>query len=106
MTTEAEKRLRPKYIVEKIQEGDKEGFLHSGQMLSTNPNDVNSPFVLMPRKDPAAYAAMIYYAQVCEPKLALEIVEWLAKIAMAPPEFGTQGIRNFATTRAAALEQV
>jgi len=106
MTTEPgpDKKLRPKYIVKKILDLDT---METGApMASTNPDDVDSPFVLMPRKDPAAFAAMIYYAQCCEPKLAAEIANWLVKIANAPPMFGTQGARNYASTRAAAVDQI
>lgn len=104
-----EKKLRPKYALRKIIEGDVEhidSVKFSDLVLSTDPNDVDSPFVLMPRKDPAAYAAMIYYAQCCEPKLAAEIAGWLHKIANAPPAFGTQGTRNYASTRCAAVDQI
>jgi len=104
MTTDAEKKLRPKYFVRKILN---RAALEAGPpVLSTDPEDINSPFVLMPRKDPAAFAALIYYAQMCEPKLAAEIAVWLSKVAAAEPKFGTQGIRNFTTTRTAALEQI
>jgi len=106
MSESSEKKLRPKYIVRKIPSGADIKSLPAGSMLSTDPEDVNSPFVLMPRKDPAAFAAMIYYAQCCEPKLAVEIAEWLSKIAAAPPAFGTQGIRNYASTRGAAIDQI
>ena len=106
MTTEAEKKLRPKYVVRKIPVGADIKSLPVDSMLSTDPNDVNSPFVLMPRKDPAAFAAMIYYAQCCEPKLAAEISGWLARIASAEPKFGTQGARNYTSTRLVAVEQI
>lgn len=100
----AEKKLRPKYVVKKIEGNDLTGL--GVPMLSTDPNNVDSPFVLMPRKDPAAYAAMIYYAQCCEPKLAAEVAVWLGKIAAAEPKFGTQGIRNYQATRALAIDQI
>jgi len=90
MTTGKEQPLlRPKYLVKKATEEEinryKVGpnvhsFVHAGThahsfeppavMLATDSEDVDSPFVLMPRKDPAAYAALIYYAQCCEPRLA------------------------------------
>lgn len=99
-----EKKLRPKYMVKKILDLDA---METGTPIaSTDPEDIDSPFVLMPRKDPAAYAAMIYYAQCCEPKLAAEIAVWLGKIAAAEPKFGTQGSRNYASTRAAAVDQI
>lgn len=105
-----EKKLRPKYTVKKIPEEDSLAMtkvpLPAGTMLSTDPDNVDSPFVLMPRKDPAAYAAMIAYAQCCEPHLAAEIAEWLRKIANAPAIFGTQGTRNFTSTRSAAVDQI
>ena len=102
MANEHAKKLRPKYIVaRRLDDGSMKGY----HMLSTDPDDVDSPFVLMPRKDPAAFAAMIAYAQCCEPGLALEIDEWLGKIAQAVPSFGTQGIRNFQATRMAAIGQ-
>lgn len=108
MHPEDGKKLRPKYIVTKISHPDQEEIARQsvGAMLSTDPDNVDSPFVLMPRKDPAAYAAMIAYAQCCEPKLAAEIAEWLGKIANAPPVFGTQGTRNFTSTRCAAVDQI
>jgi len=63
-------------------------------MISTDPDNVDSPFVLMPRKDPAAFAAMIMYAHYCEKGLAEEIKDWLTKVAMAPTICGSQGERN------------
>ncbi len=92
----ADKKLRPKYQVQKIV-GDKpkEVYgLEGPKMLSTDPDDINSPFVLMPHKDPAAFLAMIMYARHCEKDLAKEIKEWLTKVAEAPPAYGTQGERN------------
>ena len=87
-----EKILRPKYQVQRISEsGELVGTIH---YLSTDPEDVNSPFTLMPRKDPAAFAAMVTYARTCEPQLAKEIMTWLRKIVEAPVIFGTQGGRN------------
>ncbi len=96
-----EKRLRPKYVTFRVDETKAEEFkqgempsVTSAPMLSTDPNDVDSPFVLMPRKDPAAYYALLNYAQVCEAELGAEIRLWLDKIVEAPPVFGTQGLRN------------
>lgn len=108
MTTEPgpEKKLRPKYLVSKILSSEGDEIEVGLPMSSTDPEDVDSPFVLMPRKDPAAYAAMIAYAQCCESRLAAEIANWLAKIANAPAVFGTQGTRNFASTRCAAVDQI
>lgn len=96
--------LRPKYVVIRIneeatQEGDGRVFFKGPHIQSTNPSDVNSPFVLMPRKDPAAFAALMVYAQLCEPQLSNEIRAWLRKIARAEPKFGTQGARNFTSVR-------
>ena len=85
------KKLRPKYMVYKI---DELGDTIPEGMLSTDPDDVSSPFVLMPRKDPAAFRALICYANFCEPNLRIEIVTFLDKIARAEPVFGTQGARN------------
>lgn len=87
----AEKKLRPKYNVQRVDEG---GFDVGLPMKSTDPDNVDSPFVLMPRKDPAAFYALLNYAKVCEPDLALEIREWAEKIVEAPPILGTQGVRN------------
>lgn len=102
-----EKKLRPKYEVRKIMGGPLDPAQTLGPpMASTDPDNVDSPFVLMPRKDPAAFAAMIVYAQCCQPSLAAEIAEWLVKVANAPPAFGTQGTRNYASTRAAAVDQM
>jgi len=92
-----DKRLRPKYCVMKVdKEGKPVGTVH---LLSTNPENPNSPFVLMPRKDPAAFAAMITYARMCEPGLANEIAAWLRKIVEVPIVFGTQGERNLTAMR-------
>lgn len=87
----ADKKLRPKYRVQRI---DEEGDLIGPPMSSTDPDNVDSPFVLMPRKDPAAFYALMNYANACEPDLALEVYEWAEKIIEAPPIFGTQGLRN------------
>jgi len=95
-----EKKLRPKYDVQKV---GPLGNLIGSRMKSTDPEDVDSPFVLMPRKDPAAFAAMIAYARMCEPQLASEIKNWLNTIAEAPPVFGTQGARNRVAIRLKAI---
>lgn len=95
------KKLRPKYVLFRIDE-EKLGEEMAGStpsvtsppMLSTNPDDVDSPFVLMPRKDPAAFYALCAYAQACESDLRIEIVEWLEKIVEVDPVYGTQGSRN------------
>jgi hypothetical protein len=90
-----EKRLKPKYIVYKITNNVKVPVkLSPGVLLATDPSDVNSPFVLMPRKDPAAFMAMLAYASVCEPSLANEIRVWLSDIAKSTPDYGDQGFRN------------
>lgn len=87
-------RLRPKYMVFKTDE--KTGaVIPDGAMPSTDPEDIDSPFVLMPRKDPAAFAALSAYATVCEPELAREIRMFLHMVTEASPAFGTQGTRNF-----------
>ena len=83
--------LRPKYLVYKL---DETGNLTGLGLEATNPEYVDSPFVLMPRKDPAAFRAMVCYANFCEPGLRIEIVDWLNKIADADPVFGSQGARN------------
>lgn len=109
MSTEPgpEKKLRPKYEVRRMMGGPLDPAQTLGPpMASTDPGNADSPFVLMPRKDPAAYAAMIAYAQCCEPSLAAEIAEWLNWIAKTPPVFGSQGTRNFASTRCAAIDQI
>ncbi len=87
----ANEKLRPKYLVTRIKD---DGVPASFSQRSTNPEDPSSPFVLMPMKDPAAYEAMFFYAQLCEPDLAAEIRDWLRLIAEAPPLYGTQGVRN------------
>lgn len=87
----ADKKLRPKYLVFKI---GPDGETEEQGMKSTDPDNVNSPFVLMPRKDPAAFYALMNYTKMCEPGLALEIREWVGKIVEAPPILGTQGTRN------------
>lgn len=90
---EEAKRLRPKYSVFRM---TKDGKVDPTAvcMISTDPNNVDSPFVLMPRRDPAAFNAMVTYANYCEPVLASRIKGWLTKIARAEPVYGTQGIRN------------
>ncbi len=92
-----EKKLRPKYTVQRVDEIDSPGgpLLPRGEpMVATDPDDVDSPFVLMPRKDPAAFYALLHYAQVCEDDLAREIRVWLEKVVKAPAAHGTQGERN------------
>lgn len=98
-----EKRLRPKYRVYRLEGGE---YTARHAMESTDPDDVNSPFVLMPRKDPAAFAAMITYAMFCEPSLSAEIKDWLRKIADAELIIGTQGERNFKFTRLRATNDI
>jgi len=85
------KKLRPKYTVFKL---DLMGKPIIPGYKSTDPEDPGSPFVLMPKKDPAAFQAMITYAQCCEQELGDEIRDWLFTIAEEPPELGTQGVRN------------
>lgn len=94
-------KLRPKYVVFRIDEEKGEDLKHSAMpsvvsppMLSTDPDNIDSPFVLMPRKDPAAFYALLNYAQVCELDLAAEIRVWLDKVVEALPVYGTQGNRN------------
>ena len=84
-------KLRPKYIVFRILS---DGSGNKPEMLATNPENIDSPFVLMPRKDPAAFYALANYAQACEPSLSREIRVFLQKVIEAPPLFGTQGARN------------
>jgi len=86
-----EKRLRPKYTVFRICPDGKPTI--PGQK-STDPKDPDSPFVLMPRKDMAAFQALVIYSRYCEPELGKEIKDWLHVIAAAGPQYGTQGIRN------------
>lgn len=103
------KRLRPKYTVQRVRERDSPGgpLEKVGlSMFATDPDDINSPFVLMPRKDPAAFAAMGTYMELCEPQLSDEIRAWLRKIAEAEPIFGTQGKRNFTAIRVERLSRV
>ncbi len=92
-----EHALRPKYKVQRIIMLDPPGgpIQEVGTpMLSTDPKDIDAPFVLMPRKDPAAYLAMVTYIANCEPKLANELRTWLRLIAHSPRATGTQGQRN------------
>lgn len=96
-------KLRPKYQVLRIEESGRTA-PGAKTMFATDPDDINSPFVLMPRKDPAAFVAIITYARHCEPELADEIMDWLNEIAEAEPAFGTQGQRNFRATRLRALQ--
>ena len=95
-------RLYPKYRVIKTSEDLNPV---NSVMLATDPNDINSPFVLMPRKDPAAMAAMLTYMSFCEPALANEIRPWLRKIADAEPIFGSQGVRNLKYVRSRSITE-
>lgn len=102
-------KLRPKYTVQRVSEIDSPGGPLEDvglAMVSTDPDDIDSPFVLMPRKDPVAYEAMRLYMQLCEPQLASEIRAWLRKIAAAEPVYGTQGKRNRMTIRLRMLAEV
>jgi len=74
-------------------------------MNSTNPKDVNSPFVLMPRKDPVAFHAMRAYADMCEAPLGNAIRAWLRLIAQAEPIYGTQGRKNRAAIQLRLLAE-
>jgi len=65
-----------------------------GVMLSVDVKDIDSPFVLIPRKDPAAMKALECYAENCEPELGKEIKRWIELIKKAPKILGTQGKRN------------
>jgi len=98
-----EDRLRPKYMVMNL---DDEGETFGRGMNSTDPDDIDSPFVLMPRKDPAAFFALRVYANSCEPCLGNEIRSWLRKIATADPSYGTQGKRNRTAMYLASLAEV
>lgn len=90
-------KLRPKYRVQRItgEKPDVAYWTEGPIMLATDPNDPDSPFVLMPRKDPAAYVAMVTYAHYCEPQLAGQIRAWLRSIAEKPPVYGSQGTFNW-----------
>ncbi|MDD5704189.1 MAG: hypothetical protein PHU23_19315 [Dehalococcoidales bacterium] len=86
----SEPRLYPKYTVQKVDNG----VYKADELLATDKNSVNSPFVLMPRKDPAAFAALVYYSTICEPRLGNEIRNWLRNVVQAPVAYGSQGNRN------------
>ena len=94
-------KLRPKYYVAKL---GKEGQGGTSLPVSTDPDDVTAPFVLIPGKDPAAFHAMLTYAEWCEPDLADEIYEWLGLILEEMPKLGTQGRRNLAVELKKAWE--
>lgn len=94
-------KLRPKYDVQRV---GPDGDLIGPRMNATDPENPDSPFVLMPRKDPAAFTAVMTYARHCEPDLAAEIRDWLRKVANAPPEYGTQGTRNLSNMRLDAID--
>ena len=101
--------LRPKYIVQRtltIEGPDGPIKADGKKMVSTDPDDIDSPFVLFPRKDPAAFNAMLAYMQSCEPDLAAEIRDWMHKISQADPVFGTQGKRNMIAMRDEAVSTV
>jgi len=95
-------KLRPKYMVYGMMNGRMTGI----GMPSVIPSDPDSPFVLMPRKDPAAFNAVMTYARYCEPDLAAEIRDWLREIANAPAEYGTQGARNLKNMRLDAIDML
>lgn len=95
-------RLRPKYMVAKI---GVDGKIFGPGMKATDPDDIDAPFVLMPRKDPAALAALCTYIDLCEPQLANELRPWLRSIARAKPVYGTQGERNLIAVRVRMLHE-
>lgn len=78
--------LYEKYVV------SKKGKL--GEKKSVDVTDVDSPFVLMPRKDPSAILALERYVETCEPELGEQIRRWLKLVKSAPEVLGTQGKRN------------
>ena len=80
-------KLYKKYIVYKFG-------IRNGGIFSVDVEDVNSAFVLMPRKDPVAMTALECYATFCEPELRREIMQWIQRIKKAPKILGTQGKRN------------
>ena len=80
-------KLYKKYIVYKFG-------IRNGGIFSVDVGDVNSPFVLMPRKDPVAMTALECYASFCEPELRRQIEQWVQRIKKAPKILGTQGKRN------------
>lgn len=97
-------KLRPKYLVSKMNiDGSAD---YSTTMKATDPDNPDSPFVLLPRKDPAAIPAMITYARYCEPELAKEIKDWLRKVVIEEASFGTQGERNFRAARLRSLQDI
>lgn len=96
-------RLRPKYMVFRIDE-ETGAIAAEGGMKSTDPGDVDSPFVLKVRRDPAAFVAMVAYTNYCEPQLAGEIRAWLRRVAEATPVFGSQGELNYRYVRSRSLE--
>lgn len=95
-------RLHAKYSVYKLQRtrglSTKEGRKSTLIGISVDVDNAESPFVLFPRKDPAALVALKCYALNCEPALALDIRQWIALIRKADEalgkQFGTQGKRN------------
>lgn len=90
--------LRKKYLVYRVD-------VQEEPTYSTDPNDTSSPFVLFPRKDPAAFSALLTYSMMCEEGLGMEIREFLGQIAAAEPVFGTQGTRNLKAMRARAVKE-
>ena len=97
-------KLRPKYSVYRLNIREQDTV--DTRTFATDPDSIDSPFVLMPRKDPAAFAAMVTYARMCEPDLAREIREFLHKIADAEPIFGTQGLRNLQVVRKRSISDI
>ena len=86
--------LRPKYKVYRL---DEEGAELGPSMLATDPENIDAPFVIFPRKDPAAFHALLAYADVCEKGLRMEIIQFAGKVAESDISFGTQGARNWQT---------
>lgn len=97
-------KLRSKYVVYRIDESKGRAYTTGPALYATEPESVDSPFVLMPRKDPAAFAALVTYMNFCEPQLANEIRSWLRRVAEADPVFGSQGARNLAYMRGRTLQ--
>lgn len=95
-------RLHAKYSVHKLRPASqlltKEGRKSTLIGSSVDVDNAESPFVLFPRKDPAALVALKCYALNCEPELAQDIRQWIELIRRADQmlgkQYGTQGERN------------
>ena len=91
-------RLRNKLYVRNLGAGERDGF-------ATFDPEAPRRFVLSPERDPAALAALMTYAEFCEPELAADIEAWVKEIKELVPgelrlgEVGASNARHILTQR-------